>query len=252
MTDTLYYREIADRMSSRLFQNPDQIDEIINEYHKDASVYTICAKAANVLDIVKELSNDDGIVRLFNFCHPITDHPYLKQRGITEQVLRSSCFHERVFRDQFRNVVFPHLKSGIACGLELVNENMHLFVKGSEKTLWRSNRLSEDDALMLAEAPIDAISYEILHAFKEATNSRPPFEADFVQNVLLDAVRQLGERDRYSFWAIAETGMRQSELFGPHPENDIIPSFDMDSMDSSHIDLTPEKENKDKGKGLDI
>ncbi len=33
---------------------------------------------------------------------------------------------------------------------------------------------------------------------------------------------------------------------------DIIPPFDMDSMDSSPIDLTPEQENKDKGKGLDM
>ncbi len=64
MSNDLFYREMVDRMSNRLFQNPDQmdqIDEIINEHHQDSTVYTICAKAANVLDIVKELSNDDHI-----------------------------------------------------------------------------------------------------------------------------------------------------------------------------------------------
>ncbi len=35
-------------------------------------------------------------------------------------------------------------------------------------------------------------------------------------------------------------------------DNDIIPSFDMDSINNNHIDLTPEKENRDKGKGLDM
>lgn len=64
MSNNLYYREIADRMSNRLFQNPeemDQIDEVISEYNDDSTVYSICAKAADVLDIVKELSNDDHI-----------------------------------------------------------------------------------------------------------------------------------------------------------------------------------------------
>ncbi len=33
---------------------------------------------------------------------------------------------------------------------------------------------------------------------------------------------------------------------------DIIPPFDMDSMDNSYFDLTPEKEDKNKDKGLDM
>ena len=35
-------------------------------------------------------------------------------------------------------------------------------------------------------------------------------------------------------------------------DKDIIASFDMDSISSNHIDLTIEKENRDKGKELDI
>lgn len=33
---------------------------------------------------------------------------------------------------------------------------------------------------------------------------------------------------------------------------DIIPPFDMDSIDNSYIDLTPEKEDIDKGLDMDL
>ena len=55
--------------------------------------------------------------------------------------------------------------------------------------------------------------------FKQTSNSRPPFKAKFVQNVLLGSVQKLNDRDKYGFWAIADTGMRQSELFGLKPED---------------------------------
>ncbi|MCG8483567.1 MAG: hypothetical protein MJA31_09690 [Clostridia bacterium] len=59
-------------------------------------------------------------------------------------------------------------------------------------------------------------------SFKETTNSRPPFEATYVQDVLLPAVQDLDVVEKYGFWAIADTGMRQCELFGLLPEEDIF------------------------------
>lgn len=35
-------------------------------------------------------------------------------------------------------------------------------------------------------------------------------------------------------------------------EKDIIPPFDMDSIDDTYIDLTPDKEDKDKGLDIDL
>lgn len=55
--------------------------------------------------------------------------------------------------------------------------------------------------------------------FKQTSDSRPPFEASYVQNVLLPATDALSGRDKYGFWAIADTGMRQSELFGLVPDD---------------------------------
>ncbi|MFY0689070.1 MAG: phage integrase SAM-like domain-containing protein [Cyclobacteriaceae bacterium] len=59
-------------------------------------------------------------------------------------------------------------------------------------------------------------------SFKETSNSRPPFEAKYVQDILLPAVMDLNARDHYAFWAIADTGMRQSELFGLTPDDIFI------------------------------
>ncbi len=106
------------------------------------------------------------IQRLFNYCKPAYNHAYLHSRGITNETLRSPRFINRVFQDQFKNAVFPHFSKGKICGLELKGENTDLFVRGSEKTLWRSNRMMDDDTLIIAETPIDAISYHLIHGLK--------------------------------------------------------------------------------------
>ncbi|MEQ8906010.1 MAG: toprim domain-containing protein [Ekhidna sp.] len=109
------------------------------------------------------IHDPNRIQRLFKACMPLGSHPYLRKRGIKDVDLQSERFKGRVFRDRFGNVVFPHLKKGEACGLELIDENTHLFIKGSVKTLWRSNRFLSDDTLAIAETPIDAMSYQIMH-----------------------------------------------------------------------------------------
>ncbi|NER08066.1 MAG: toprim domain-containing protein [Okeania sp. SIO3C4] len=38
-----------------------------------------------------------------------------------------------------------------------------------EKTLWRSNFKKSDDTLIITEAPIDAISYEVIHNLSSAS-----------------------------------------------------------------------------------
>ncbi len=134
------------------------------------------------------------IKRLFSYCSHAAGHTWLKSRGITEEVLKSPRFYGRVFQGHFRNAVFPHFKQGVVCGLELRNENTYLFVRGSEKTLWRSNIRKKDDHMIIAEAPVDAISYQILHslnaAFYVATGggiSRQ--QSDIVRKAITDLLR---------------------------------------------------------------
>ncbi|MEO9474612.1 MAG: toprim domain-containing protein [Cyclobacteriaceae bacterium] len=108
------------------------------------------------------------ISRLFNFCKPAINHAYLQNRGISNSVISSPRFYGRIHQDQFKNAVFPHFTKGQICGLELKGDNADLFVRGSQKTLWRSNSLHDDHTLIIAETPIDAISYHMIFNLKNA------------------------------------------------------------------------------------
>lgn len=50
--------------------------------------------------------------------------------------------------------------------------------------------------------------------FRKVTNSRPPFEASYVQDTLLSGLESMNEMDRMILFALADTGARISEIFG--------------------------------------
>lgn len=85
------------------------------------------------------------------------------------------------------------------------------------------------------EIDIDCDALFVKVNFRNNNNSRPPFEASFVQNRLLKGLGTLNERDRHVIMAIADTGARISEIFGLLPDdiklNDDIP----------HIFIRPRK-----------
>ena len=98
----------------------------------------------------------------------------------------------------FNNVVFPQYKDEKITALELKNKDIHVFVKGSEKTVWQSNRFETDTHLYIAETAIDALSHQALfsiqNAFYIATSGSPSKSqlnhilkiiADFEQTVLI-------------------------------------------------------------------
>ncbi|NQZ75043.1 MAG: toprim domain-containing protein [Ekhidna sp.] len=141
----------------------------------DKSVYTIGQELQSWLapeKILPDLSvskshesvyDPERLHHLFNQCTEVNHYSYLSMRGLTPSLLQSPRFSGRVLQDHFRNVVFPHFKEGRVCGLELKNEHLHLFIRGSEKTFWRSNYFKDDTTLLIAESPIDAMSYQALH-----------------------------------------------------------------------------------------
>ncbi len=55
--------------------------------------------------------------------------------------------------------------------------------------------------------------------FKRSTNSRLPYEADYVQNTLLKGLDKLNHKDRMVLYAMADTGARNSEIFGLLPQD---------------------------------
>lgn len=108
------------------------------------------------------------VQKIFENCTPIQEHQYLNQRGTTKELLISKRFQNTIYTDSFNNVVFPHYKNGNIAALELKNSAIHVFVKGSEKTFWQSNRFATDNHLLIAETAIDALSYQFLFLLKDA------------------------------------------------------------------------------------
>lgn len=102
------------------------------------------------------------VANVFKRCRPAQNHAYLESRGLAGGVLSSPRFTGRIFTDRYQNAAFPHYHGKGICGLELKNADKALFVRGSEKTLWRSNAGAGDETLILSEAVIDALSHAVL------------------------------------------------------------------------------------------
>ena len=126
----------------------------------------------NAKNYVREVASQDydpaRIEGIFKSLKPVDKHRYLASRGLTDNLLIDRRFTGRIFADRYQNAVFPHFKGGQVCGLELKNHDKALFVRGSEKTLWRSYVFKDDNTLILAEAVIDALSYHALYRREKA------------------------------------------------------------------------------------
>jgi len=121
-----------------------------------------------VEDVEEQIFDPARVLRIFKRCQPARRHTYLERRGIGGQVLGSPRFAGRIHKDSYGNAVFPHYNDKGICGLELKNADKALFVRGSEKTFWRSNIRAGDNSLVLGEAVIDALSYSILFPSERA------------------------------------------------------------------------------------
>lgn len=103
----------------------------------------------------------------FSRLKPVRFHRYLASRHI-ETI--PSRFKNKVFMDEkYKNAVFPHIDQEGVCCLEKRNYEFKGMSGGSEKGLWVSNCYKSDRRLVITEAPIDALSYEIMHGKTEIT-----------------------------------------------------------------------------------
>lgn len=108
----------------------------------------------------------------------------------------------------FRSWLSERIKGGLTPNT--VNKKL-IYVKDILKVVALNN-----------EIELEVSSLFIETFFRESINSRPPFEASFVQNTLLPNLTTLNERDRSVLWAMADTGMREVEVFGLAPDDILI------------------------------
>ena len=102
------------------------------------------------------------IVAQFESFATINNHPYLNQRGISQDTLDDPRFKGTIYLDNRNNAVFPHKDREGICGYELRNHNFKGFSSGGTKGLWVSNSSSNDEKLVVCESPLDCLSYHQL------------------------------------------------------------------------------------------
>ncbi len=102
------------------------------------------------------------IVAQFESFPTINNHPYLNQRGITQDTINSPRFQETIYLDQRNNAIFPHKDRDGICGYEVRNQNFKGFASGGTKGLWVSNSGQNDKKLVICESPLDCLSYHQL------------------------------------------------------------------------------------------
>ncbi|WP_287137887.1 DUF3991 and toprim domain-containing protein [Crocosphaera sp.] len=102
------------------------------------------------------------IITQFEAFKAIVTHPYLTQRGISQQTTNDPRFQGRIYTDSRNNVIFPHADREGVCGYELRNQEFKSFSKGGIKGLWASNGSKDDTTLVICESPLDCLSYHQL------------------------------------------------------------------------------------------
>lgn len=111
-------------------------------------------------DIQSQEYNPERIKALFSRVKQIKGDDYLQNvRKIPLSTLQNQLFAERIYRDFYGNIVFPHYDHSGVCGLELKNTDKGVFVRGSAKGLWTSTINLKAETLVITESPIDGLSY---------------------------------------------------------------------------------------------
>lgn len=117
------------------------IAEIGAELQGWLSSADVLPKPKNYVEAIEEQEYDlPRVEGIFKKCSPVKKQAYLESRGVTTEVLTSPRFIGCVYEDCYKNAAFPHYNADKRiCGLELKSKDKAIFVRGSEKTLWRSN-----------------------------------------------------------------------------------------------------------------
>ena len=85
------------------------------------------------------------IVAQFESFATINNHPYLNQRGVSQDTINDPRFKGTIYLDHRNNAVFPHKDREGVCGYELRNHKFKGFSNGGTKGLWVSNSSSKDE-----------------------------------------------------------------------------------------------------------
>lgn len=153
------YGSVIDFIQVRMRVTLGQVRVLLREYQgtsyphlKNNPTPKIHPVTKGTLSVLKDYES----FRELSYC------TYLESRGFRKELYTSRRFAGKIRVDGKGNLIFPHFDKQGICGFELKNKNFIGFSRGSKKSIWSSNRYSDDKRLVITEAVIDALSYHSL------------------------------------------------------------------------------------------
>ena len=89
----------------------------------------------------------------------IRRHTFLESRKIEASTYLSDRFYGSIYKDRYKNAIFPHYDQEGLCGLEKRNTKFWGFSAAGKKGLWFSRSKPGDRRFVFGESAIDMLSY---------------------------------------------------------------------------------------------
>ncbi len=133
---------------------------VILRAYQGTSGAHLSPKTAGVVKTIQPVSkNTLAILKAYEAFSDLSSSVYLESRGIEKEIYTNRRFAQKIRLDR-GHLIFPHFDKNGICGFERKNQNFTRFSAGGTKAIWSSNRYAKDERLVIAEAVIDALSYQ--------------------------------------------------------------------------------------------
>lgn len=156
ITDNNDSGSIIDFVQKRKNLNLGEVRQELRPYIGRSSAPTYTFKEPTLKPITKDRHL---ILAQFENMEARVNHPYLNQRGITQETISYPRFKDKIYSDSKGNVIFPHRDREGICGYEIRSQQFKGFSEGGTKGLWDSLGSQDDNKLVVCESPIDCLSY---------------------------------------------------------------------------------------------
>lgn len=186
--------EITDRLLIKT-KNRNEIEAVLGGVDRPEIKLSNCCNLYWDLTVDRLVNKSENQIRKWKNPRKLAMNDFIK-------VVGDKFLHQITRKDiiDFRSYLSEKIKAGLKSNT--ANKKL-MHVKDVLKVVSINNEIDLEVSTLFIET-----------FFKKTSNSRPPFEASYVQNILLPNLSSLNERDRNVLMAMADTGMRTVEVFG--------------------------------------
>lgn len=155
---------IVDLIQNRENLNLGQIRKELRSWSNTSTV-----SRAKYADITYKPVDLDAVRNQFNSFQPATNTDYLESRYIDPSVIQSKRFYNKLKQNNLGHLIAPHRSHDGLVGFEIIGSGAKRYSDNSERSIWSSACLKDDQYVIFTESVIDTLS---LFQMRDEDNSR--------------------------------------------------------------------------------